>query len=409
MEQSKKYSSTFYVCCISSVVQAFGINLLSLLFVSMQTQYSLSLSKLTSLITVTFLVQLFMDALSAKIIDKIGYRYAMISAHLCTTVGLVLLAILPDIFSNAYIGLLIATIVFSVGCGIIEVVTSPIVEALPNRKKGKLSLLHSCYCFGYVGIVLISVIFFAIFERTDWKYLCLLLAIVPFVNGICSAFVPYSTLDEQRGKSYTMKELLSNKKLYLFVLLIVCAGACEQAMCQWISYFAEKGLNIQKSTGDLIGPLTFALLMGLGRLFYGLFGHNIALKKVLPIAGIACIITYLMAVLINNPIISLIACALTGLAVSIMWPGTLDIASKNILRGGTAMFALLALGGDIGCTIGPSIVGYISDFSDYGLIAGLSVAIIFPILFFIASLVVYKKDSSHLPLVQKKNNINYDN
>lgn len=395
MQRLKSYNSTFISCCLSSMIQAIGVNLTPLLFVSFQNEFSISLSKLTLLITITFTVQLLMDALSVKFIDKIGYRVAMFSAHIFIALGLVLMGVLPYLFSQAYAGLVISTIIISIGCGILEVVSSPIVEAIPDKGQGKISLLHSCYCFGYVLVVLTSVIYLYLFGRENWRYLLIFLAIVPLFNGIFFLFVPCSSLDEQKGKSHSLKELFSNKFLYLFAILIICAGASEQAMSQWISYFAEKGLGLEKTTGDLVGPLTFALLMGAGRLIYGLFGDKLSIKKTLPFAGIACILTYLIAIISPNAIISLIACAVTGLAVSVMWPSTLDIASKNIIRGGTAMFAILALGGDIGCTIGPSLVGYISDASGFGLKGGLAVAIIFPVVFFIASLILYKKDNSH--------------
>lgn len=395
MQRLKSYNSTFVSCCVSSVIQAIGVNLTPLLFVSFQNEFSISLSKLTLLITITFTVQLLMDALSVKFIDKIGYRSAMVTAHVSIVIGLIFLGTLPYALSSPYAGLLIGTIVVSIGCGILEVVSSPIVEAIPDKGQGKISLLHSCYCFGYVFVVLASVIYLYCFGRENWRYLLIALAVIPLINGIFFIFVPCTTLDEQRGQSHSLKELFTNKFLYLFAILIICAGASEQAMSQWISYFAEKGLGLQKTTGDLVGPLSFALLMGLGRLIYGLFGKKLSIKKTLPWAGAACIITYLIAILSPNAIMSLIACAVTGLAVSVMWPSTLDIAAKNIIRGGTAMFALLALGGDIGCTIGPSLVGYISAASPYGLKGGLAVALLFPIIFFIASLVLYKTDNSH--------------
>lgn len=414
MKKLKSYNATFASCCLSSVIQALGVNLTPLLFVSFQNEFSISLTKLTFLITITFTVQLLMDALSAKFIDKIGYRTAMISAHAFIVVGMLAMGILPYALPSAYAGLVIATIVVAIGCGILEVVSTPIVEAIPDMGQGKISLLHSCYCFGYVFTVLASVIYIKLFGRENWRYLMMFLAIVPLFNGIFFAFVPCSSLDEQKGKSYSLKELFCNKYLYLFGILIICAGASEQAMSQWISYFAEKGLGLDKTTGDVVGPLSFALLMGLGRLFYGLFGTKISIKKTLPFAGILCIATFTVAVVSSNDIISLIACAATGLAVSIMWPGTLDIAAKNIIRGGTALFALLALGGDIGCTVGPATVGFVSSISPFELKGGLGAAIVFPVIFFIASIILFKADKSHdyqrlLDEYKKENEISSQN
>ncbi|MDE6189331.1 MAG: MFS transporter [Clostridia bacterium] len=406
MKRLKSYKHTFNSCCVASSIQAITINLAPLLFVSFQEGLGISLTKLTALITVTFLVQLLMDAVSAKIIDKIGYRTSVILSHVFAAAGLILLATLPFAFSDGYLGLMIATIVCAIGGGIAEVIISPVVEAIPE-KAGNMSLLHSFYCFGYLFVVLITVVYFQFFPKTAWQTLVLALSLIPIANGIFFFFVPCSTLDEQRGESMRLRDLFKNKRFYLFVILITCAGACEQAISQWVSYFAEIGLNLSKTVGDLVGPFTFALLMGLGRLFYGLFGKNIRLAKIMPLLGAACLACYIVVVVSNIPLLSLIVCALCGLAVSIMWPATLDLASRNISKGGTAMFALLALGGDVGCTLGPSLVGYVSDSSSYGLKGGLATAMIFALLFFLASLFIGKLKKP-TPKQILENNLNND-
>lgn len=393
MNRLKNYKHTFNSCCVASAIQAIEINLPPLLFVCFQDEFSISLTGLTALITLTFIVQLLMDALSAKIMDKIGYRTTMIISHVFVAVGIVLMGILPYLITP-YTGLIISIIIMAMGGGLLEVITSPIVEAIPNQKEGKLSLLHSFYSFGYLSIVLITVLYFLAFDRTQWRYLVYFIAAIPIINGIFFCFVPCTTLNEQRGESIGLKGLIKSKMFFLFLVLILCAGACEQAISQWVSYFAEKGLNLNKSMGDLVGPFSFALLMGLGRLFYGLLGYKIHIKRMLPIAGAGCLICYIAAVASNSSLISLIACALCGLCVSITWPGTLDAASKNIPQGGTAMFALLALGGDIGCTLGPSIVGYVSDASPFGLKGGIATASVFVVIFLIASFVLLKKDNT---------------
>ncbi len=393
MKRLKSYKHTFNSCCVAIAIQAIEINLPPLLFVSFQNEFGITLSQLTALITLTFTVQLAMDALSAKIMDKIGYRTTMIAAHIFVAAGVMIMGTLPYIISP-YAGLTIGVIVMAMGGGMLEVITSPIVEAIPDSKDGKLSLLHAFYSFGYLLIVLVTVVYFVAFDRDKWRYLAYAIALVPIVNCVFFAFVPCSTLNEQRGESIGLKGLFKNKMLYLFLLLIMCAGACEQAISQWVSYFAEKGLNLSKSTGDLVGPFSFALLMGLGRLFYGLFGYKIHIKKVLPLAGIGTLACYIVAIASNNAVLSLVACALCGLTVSITWPGALDAASKNIPQGGTVMFAMLALGGDIGCTLGPSIVGFVSDASPYGLKGGIAAAGIFAALFIIASIILLKKDKS---------------
>ncbi|MDE5910788.1 MAG: MFS transporter [Clostridia bacterium] len=404
MKRLKNYKHTFNSCCVASAIQAIEINLPPLLFVCFQDEFSISLTGLTALITLTFIVQLLMDALSAKIMDKIGYRTTMIISHAFVAMGAALMGILPYLISP-YTGLIIAIIIMAMGGGMLEVITSPIVEAIPNQKGGKLSLLHSFYSFGYLSIVLVTVLYFTVFDRTQWRFLMFCFAIIPIINAIFFCFVPCSSLNEQRGESIGLKGLIKNKMFLLFLILILCAGAMEQAISQWVSYFAEKGLNLNKAMGDLVGPFSFALLMGLGRLFYGLFGYKIHIKRILPIAGAGCLICYIIAVASNSPLLCLIACALCGLCVSITWPGTLDAASKNIPQGGTAMFALLALGGDIGCTLGPSIVGYVSDASAFGLKGGITTASIFALIFVIASFVLLKKDASEkLPMLNEINN-----
>ncbi|MDE6475206.1 MAG: MFS transporter [Clostridia bacterium] len=401
MNRLKNYKHTFNSCCVASAIQAIEINLPPLLFVCFQDEFSISLTGLTALITLTFIVQLIMDALSAKIMDKIGYRTTMIISHAFVALGAALMGILPYLL-NTYTGLVISIIIMAMGGGMLEVITSPIVEAIPNQKEGKLSLLHSFYSFGYLSIVLVTVLYFTVFDRTQWRYLMFSFAVIPIINAIFFCFVPCSSLNEQRGESIGLKGLIKNKMFFLFLILILCAGAMEQAISQWVSYFAEKGLNLNKATGDLVGPFSFALLMGLGRLFYGLFGYKIHIKRILPIAGVGCIICYITAVASNSPLLCLIACALCGFCVSITWPGTLDAASKNIPQGGTVMFALLALGGDIGCTLGPSIVGYVSDASPLGLKGGIATASVFVLIFTVASFVLLKKDTSRLMLNERE-------
>ena len=405
MKRLKSYKHTFNSCCVAGAIQAFEVNLPPLLFVSFQNEFNVSLSGLTALITLTFIVQLLMDALSAKIIDKMGYRTTMILSHVFVATGAILLGVLPYILPP-YTGLVIAIIIMAMGGGLLEVITSPIVEAIPNQKDGKLSLLHSSYSFGYLFTVLVTVLYFTLFDRSQWRYLAFIVATIPIINGVFFAFVPCTTLNEQRGESIGLKGLIKTKLFYLFLILILCAGAIEQSISQWVSYFAEKGLNLNKSMGDLVGPFSFALLMGLGRLLYGLFGYKIRLKIMLPIAGTGCLICYVIAVASNSALLCLIACALCGLTVSITWPSALDVASKNIPQGGTAMFALLALGGDIGCTLGPSIVGFVSDASPLGLKGGIATATVFVIIFLIAALVLLKKDKSQdIKMLNERDNV----
>lgn len=391
MKRVKSFKHTFNSCCVAIAIQAVEINLPPLLFVSFQDEFNISLTGLAALVTLTFIVQLLMDALSAKIMDKIGYRATMIASHVFVATGALLMGILPYVIPP-YAGLVVSIVIMAIGGGLLEVITSPIVEAIPYERSGKMSLMHSFYSFGYLAIVLVTVVYFLLFDRIYWRYLAFFIAIIPVINGVFFFFVPCTTLNEQRGESIGVKGLLKNKTFYIFLLLILCAGACEQAISQWASYFAEKGLGLSKEVGDLVGPFSFALLMGLGRLFYGLFGYKIHISKVLPFVGGGTLLCYIIAAASNIAALSLIACALCGLTISLSWPGTLDAASETIPKGGTTMFALLALGGDIGCTAGPSIVGFVSDASPYALKGGIAAASLFALLFLIASLLLLRQD-----------------
>jgi len=320
------------------------------------------------------------DFLSAKYVDKIGYKPSVITAHVCAFIGLVSMGVLPYLFSNAYFGMLMAVTFYAIGGGIIEVIISPIVEALPTDEKSTaMSLLHSFYCWGHVSVVLLSTLFFSTIGISNWRVLPIIWAIVPLCNIILFSISPVKPPVEEHEK-LPIKKLFSSKIFWLFFILMICSGASEQAMSQWVSYFAEKGLNISKSMGDIFGICMFAILMGISRVFYGKFGKKINLQKFIFISGLLCVVSYMLAVFSPFPILSLIGCALCGLSVGIMWPGTFSLASQKYPQGGTAMFAFLALAGDVGCSSGPSTVGVVSDFFSGNIKAGLLVATIFPIL-----------------------------
>lgn len=347
------------------------------------------MAQITSLIAFNFIVQLITDVVSAGFVDKIGYRISICVAHLFSVAGLVLLTILPDILG--YGGLLVAVVLYAIGGGLIEVLISPIMEACPSENKEKaMSLLHSFYCWGHMGVVLLSTIFFTVVGMNNWKVLAVLWAMIPFVNMFLFSVVPVGTMQAADGEGKSLKELFTMKLFWVFMIMMLCAGASEQAVSQWASTFAEKGLGVSKTVGDLAGPMAFAFLMGTSRLIYGKYGDRINLNGFMLLSAGLCIVSYLCIALVPIPLVALLGCAMCGFSVGIMWPGTISKAAFAIRGGGTAMFAMFALAGDIGCTAGPSIAGFMAELS--GKIGtGILAAIIFPAVMFILLFVVMKR------------------
>lgn len=386
------YQKTMYACFTGYVVQAAVNNFVPLLFVTFQKSYHIPLAQITLLITINFMIQLFVDLLSAGFIDRIGYRSSIILAHVCAALGFLLLTILPEVLPP-FTGILIAVCVYAVGGGLIEVLVSPIIESCPTDHKEKaMSLLHSFYCWGHVGVVLLSTAFFSIFGIENWKILTLLWMILPVSNGILFATAPIYSLQDEGESGLTLKELFHEKYFWIFLLMMLCAGASEQAVSQWASSFAEQGLHISKTLGDLAGPMAFALLMGSSRLIYGKYGEKMNLDRFMKYSCILCMISYLGISLIPVPFIELICCAICGFSVGIMWPGTFSKASASIRRGGTVMFAMLALAGDLGCSSGPTLVGFVSSAFQNTLQAGILAAIIFPALLLLGIILSRRSD-----------------
>lgn len=376
----KNYTYTIYACYIGYVVQAIINNLAPLLFLTFQQEFGISLERIGLLISINFGTQILVDFAAAKYVDRIGYRTAVIAAHVCSAAGLIGLGILPRHMGNPYAGLAAAMVCNAIGGGLIEVLVSPIVEAAPSSsaKEAAMSLLHSFYCWGHVGVVALSTAGFQLLGMERWYYLPVLWSIVPMANILLFSRVPIRVLVEEDEKIPAGK-LLSMGSFWLFFALMLCSGASEQAMSQWASLFAEKGLGQSKMVGDLLGPCFFAVLMGCSRMYYGKFGERMNLKKFMAGSAVLCVVSYLLAVFMQNPLLALLGCGLCGLSVGIMWPGTFSLAAKGCPQGGTLMFALLALAGDVGCAGGPAVVSIISGFRpEYGIKAGLLAAILFP-------------------------------
>ncbi len=387
----KKYNQTIYASYLGYITQAIVNNLAPLLFLIFQDEFNLSLAEITFITTFNFAIQLIIDFVSAKFVDKIGYRICIVAAHAFAAAGLIGLSVFPRLFSNAYSGIMLAVVLYAVGGGLIEVLISPIVEACPSPNKATaMSLLHSFYCWGTVAVVALSTLFLTLFGKSAWHVLPIIWAILPVANGIWFLFVPIEKLTEE-NEGMGIKELLKNGMFWLFFILMIVAGASEQAMSQWASAFAEKGLRVSKTVGDLAGPCFFSILMGSARAFYGKMGEKIDLLKFILISSCLCVLAYLIAVFSTLPVLALLGCGLCGLSVGIMWPGVFSLASAKMPKGGTAMFALLALAGDVGCSGGPTTVGLVANVFNENLKAGLLAAIVFPIIMIVCCLIYKRK------------------
>lgn len=390
-----QYNKTVVACFVGYIVQAIVNNFVPLLFLTFQRTYEIPLSQITMLVTINFGVQLLVDLLAIGFVDKIGYRASMVLAHIFSAAGLILLTVLPEVFPSAFAGILVSVIVYAVGGGLLEVLVSPVMEACPSDNKEKaMSMLHSFYCWGHVGVVAVSTLFFQFVGISNWKILAVAWAIIPLGNMIAFTKVPIASLIEEGESGYTIGKLFSMKMFWVLLIMMICAGASEQSVSQWASVFAEKGLGISKMAGDLAGPMVFAVLMGLSRAFYGKYGDRIHLEKFMIFSSILCVISYLWISLIPSPVISLIGCGICGLSVGIMWPGTFSKASAIIPKGGTAMFALLALGGDVGCSGGPTLVGMVSSALQDNLKMGILAGIIFPALLLLGVFMCKKQEKN---------------
>ena len=374
MKIRHNFKHTLNACYLGYITQAIVNNFAPLLFLTFQKSYGVSLGKISLLVSLNFGIQLIVDFLSAKFVDKIGYRTCIVAAHLCAGAGLIAMAVLPQILSNSFAGLLAAVVLYAIGGGLIEVLISPIVEACPtDRKEAAMSLLHSFYCWGSVAVVVLSTVFFQTAGLNSWRVLALLWAAVPVMNAVLFSRVPILALTED-GQEMGIRGLLKSSLFWLFIFIMVCAGASEQAMSQWASAFAESGLNVSKTVGDLAGPCMFSILMGISRAMYARYSQRIRLTAFMTGSAVLCIFSYGLASTAASPVLGLAGCGLCGFSVGILWPGAFSLASVSCPRGGTAMFALLALAGDLGCAGGPALVGLIAGASGGNLKAGLAAA-----------------------------------
>ncbi len=388
-----KYKHTIIACFIGYIVQAIINNFAPLLFLTFEKDYGIPLAQIGILVGINFGIQLLTDFVAALIADKTGWRIPIITAHVLSAAGLILMATLPDMMTNKFLALVIAVGAYSIGGGLLEVLISPITEACPGEDKAAaMSLLHSFYCWGLVGVVILSTLFFAVFGIANWRILAFIWAIIPFFNIFLFALVPFGTLEKDDEVRMPAGKLFRNKYFILMIIIMFCSASCELAVCQWASAFAEKALGINKTLGDLTGPMMFAVLMGVARLIHAFGGDKIkwSLEKMILYSSILCLGSYLVISLSPLPWLSLVGCAVCGFSVGILWPGTFSLASESIRGGGTAMFAILALFGDLGCGTGPMVVGTVASALGDNLNMGILVTAIAPLML-IGCLIIYIK------------------
>lgn len=381
---------------IGYLTQAITINFAPLLFITFERTWGISLGKISLLIAISFLTQLGADIIWAKFSHKFNPRAGAILAHVFAVLGLTGFAYLPDLLPDPYVGLVLSVVLAAVGGGIVEVLISPIVEACPtDDKSSAMSLLHSFYSWGLAGVVLLSTLFFALVGIDHWRILSCLWAIIPAIGAVAFCFVPIYELETPRetDADSAAPSLLRSGIFWVFFLMMFSAGAAEQAMGQWASSFAESGLGVSKALGDILGPCLFAILMGLARVVYGRSGGKLNLRRFTVFSAILCVLSYLIAALSPHPLISLAGCALCGLAVGILWPGTYSLASARIPHGGVQMFALLAMAGDLGCLAGPVAAGWIAEAFGNNLRVSFLFCILFPALILLSAYLGFRTKS----------------
>lgn len=386
----KNYKKTKTACYLGFITQAIAANFAPLLYLKFHADYNITLGNIALISTCFFFTQLVVDLFCARFVDRIGYRNCIVASEFCSALGIAGLAFLPELLPDPFAGIIICVIIYAIGSGLIEVLCSPIVEACPfENKEATMSLLHSFYCWGAVGTILVSTVFFAVFGIGSWKWLTVLLSLIPAINIYNFATCPIEYLVDE-GKGMSIPALFRTPLFWIAAVLMVCSGASELSMAQWASAYAEAALGLSKTTGDLLGPCLFAVSMGICRVLYGKFGEKVDLSKFMLGSGLLCVACYILASLFANPVVGLIGCILCGFSVGIMWPGTLSITSKRFPAGGTAMFALLAMAGDLGGSIGPGIVGRATQMAGDNIRSGMTVGLIFPVVL-VAGLLLFNR------------------
>ncbi|MBQ2388249.1 MAG: MFS transporter [Clostridia bacterium] len=389
---SKNYGKTLRACYLGFITQAICANFIPLLFLKFHNDYSIPLGKIALISTTFFFTQLIVDFLCTYLADRIGYRICIVTSEVCAALGLIGLAFLPDLFADPFVGILIAVVIYAIGSGLIEVLISPIVEACPTeRKEAAMTLLHSFYCWGQAIVITVSTAFFVVFGVSAWRYMSFAWAVLPLVNIVMFSLVPINTLGGE-NKPAPIRDILRNPTFWILAVMMTAAGASEIAMCQWASAFTESGLGVTKTVGDIAGPCAFALLAGSARLIYAKFSTKINLVNFMGLSCALCTLSYLLSALSPNPVLALFGCALCGFSSGVLWPGIFSIAPRLCPSSGVAVFALLALAGDLGCAIGPATIGFVSDIFGGDLHIGMLAAAVFPFIGFLALITLKAKE-----------------
>ena len=387
---NSKYTQTKLASYIGYIVQAIINNFLPILFIAFQDVYALSYEKLARLIVFNFVTQMITDLITPKIVNVIGYKKASVLAHFCASLGLVMLSVLPSLMSP-YLAIIISIIVYAFGSGLIEVIISPIIENLPtDNKKSNMAFLHSFYCWGQAFTIIVTTILIFVFGYRRWNFIPLIWAIVPFLNMFFFMRVPVIEPTSETKKA-TFSVLFKSSKFRCFMVMMFCAGACEIAMAEWASIFAQQALGISKVIGDLLGPCAFAIFMGLGRIWYAKVAEKVSFRKTLIYMSMACFLCYIVVAFCKIPFVSLMCCALCGFTVSLSWPGLYSAGAKKFPEGASVMYSVFAMCGDTGCCLGPWVLGIVAD--SLGLNIGFAAASVFPIIMIVTATMSLKTKS----------------
>lgn len=389
------FKHTKLACFGGYMTSAIASNFPPILFIIFQNELGLSIGSLGALISLNFGVQMITDIVGANYVDKIGYRICAVAANLLVAFGVIFMGLLPLCMSAKFTALTIATVTYAIGSGLLEVLVSPIMEAIPSDKKSaNMSFLHSFYCWGQFISILITTLFVAFSGGRDWWILCLFWSLIPFATALLFSKVPINHLPHEKNSSSF--GIFKNKLFLVFLLLMTSSGISEIAVSQWASLFVETALGVSKITGDILGPCMFALLMGSSRIIYAKFSTKINLANYIMLCGVLCTFAYIIMAFVPNNYISLAMIGIIGFSVAMMWPGVLSLASEKFPLGGTALFAYLAIFGDIGCTTGPLLTAVVAEkftLNGSGLRAGIAACLIFPALVAVLTFITKKMRS----------------
>lgn len=397
MNKNTSYNGAMGACYLGYVVLAIIINLTPILFMPLQKIYHISFSQLGGLIFVNFCVQVVSDLAFGKPADRYGVRIFAILAQVCTILGLVIFAFAADLFADVFVGLVIGTVLFSIGGGLLELLLNPIAASIPinARKSAAMNLLHSFYSWGQIFVIIVTTLLVHFWGDYIWKWIALIWTIVPILTLILFSKVKLPPIVREGKVRTPLREIVKSKYFLLIILALVMGAASEHVMGEWSSTFLERAAKLPKIIGDVAGVCLFAAMMGIGRVIYYKTGGK-HLHQIITIGAILACASYIIIALSHEPLMALASCALCGLSVSIMWPGCIVLAHERFPDAGTTMYSLLGASGDIGAAFAPWLVGIVTDVvavqhgADIGLKAGMLVVAVFPAIMVVAMLLLNK-------------------